>query len=189
MTEKRQSPRTQCRLHCRILRGRDRIRARVLDVSQGGLCVLSPVELQKGESLAIEIDVPGHGTVNVQAFVWHVRRTTSKATHRKSWSAGLILTKSDDTNSGLFTATAENGPFEPTAYDDTTETEDGLNVFRVRVQIEGTPRSRILTLSAATEDEAIEMTTKDLEEPWSIVEVLSERMPLLQKRTPVEKSA
>ena len=178
MTDKRNSPRTQCRLHCRILRGRDRIRARVLDVSQGGLCVLSPVELQKGESLAIEIDVPGHGTVNVQAFVWHVRRTTSKATRRKSWSAGLILTKSDDTDSALFTSTAENGSFEPTAYDDSTEAENGLKVFRVRVQIEGTPRSRILTLSAATEEEAIAVATEDLDDPWSIVEVLNEQMPL-----------
>ena len=175
MTEKRHSLRTRCRLHCRILRGRDRIRARVLDVSQGGLCVLSPVELQKGESLASEIDVPGHGTVNVQASVWHVRSTISKATRRKSWSAGLILTKSDDTDFGLFTFVAENGPLEPTAYDGTTETEDGLNIFRVRVQIEGTPRSRILTLSAATEGEARDVATEDLEEPWSVVEVVNKR--------------
>ena len=175
MTEKRHSLRKRCRLHCRIRRGRDHIRARVLDVSQGGLRVLSPVELQKGESLAIEIDVPGYGTVNVQASVSHLRSTISKTTRRKGWSAGLILTKSDDTDSGLFTFSAEKNPSKPTGNDGPTETEDGLDIFRVRVQIEGTPRTRILTFSAATEDEARDMATKDLDDSWSIVEVVSAR--------------
>ena len=175
MTERRRSPRTQCRLHCRIRRGRDRIRARVLDVSQDGLCVLSPVQLRKGQSLEVEIDLPGHGSVNIHADVWHVRRTKSKATLRTSWSAGLIITKSDDTDSGLFTSSAEKNPSKPTGNDGPTETEDGLDIFRVRVQIEGTPRTRILTFSAATEDEARNMATKDLDDSWSIVEVMSDR--------------
>ena len=175
MTEKRQSLRTQCRLHCRILRGRDRIRARVLDVSQGGLCVLSPVELQQGQSLGVAIDLSANDTVHVQADVWHVRSRKSNATRGNYWSAGLLITQSDDTYTRLFESTAEIDPHEQIASDCSTETEDARIVFRVRVQIEGTPRRRILTLSAATEDEAREMATKDLEEPWSIVEVFSER--------------
>ena len=173
MKEQRQSPRTLCRLHCRIRRGRDRIRARVLDVSEGGLCVLSPIELPRGQSLEVEIDLPGHGIVNVQGDVWHTRITKSPVTRRISWSAGLILTKSDYTYSRLFTSTSKTDRLQPITSSGLTETEEGLNVFRVRVQIEGTPRTRILTFSAATEEEARAVATEDLEDPWSIVEILS----------------
>ena len=38
--ERRRSPRAQCRLHGRVVRGRERIRVRVVDVSEGGLCLL-----------------------------------------------------------------------------------------------------------------------------------------------------
>ncbi len=174
MTERRKRPRTLCRLHCRIRRGRDRIRARVLDVSEGGLCVLSPVELKKGQPLEIAIDVPGHGVVNLQANVWHVRRAKSRSTRRWTWSAGMILAKSDDTYTRLLTPAKPTSQAEPTASahgDDPTGEAEELQVVRVRVQARGEPRSQLLTLAAATEEEARELAAEDLDSSCFITEV------------------
>ncbi|HEB89750.1 MAG TPA: PilZ domain-containing protein, partial [Deltaproteobacteria bacterium] len=65
--ERRKTPRGACRLPCSVLRGRERLRARVLDVSEGGLCLLSPVWLKAKQQFEITIDVPGAGQSRVRA--------------------------------------------------------------------------------------------------------------------------
>lgn len=165
----RKSLRTQCRLSCRIRRGRDQIRARVLDVSDGGLCVLSPVELKKTQSLQIEIDIPGQGTARIEAWVWHVRSAKNPSTRRQTWSAGMVLVKSDDTYARLLPPAELNVSVK----DDSSEKLDELQVFRVRVQMTGKPRTRLLTLAAATREEAHELAVADLDDSWTIIEVLS----------------
>ncbi len=178
MTERRKSPRARCRLHCRIRRGRDRIRARVLDISEGGLCLLSPVELKKGQSLEIEIDVPGQGASNIHAEVWHVRRTKSRSTRRWTWSAGMILEKSDDTYPRLFAfAESDCPPGTPASatHRDPTEEAEELQVFRVRVQVQGEPRGRLLTLGATSEKEVRELAAAELDDSWVVTEVQARR--------------
>ena len=54
-------PRTRCSLRCTIRKGTKRVRARVLDVSEGGLCVVAPVRLQHKMTVQIEIEHPRHG--------------------------------------------------------------------------------------------------------------------------------
>lgn len=169
MSERRKSPRTRCRLGCQIRRGRDRIRARVLDVSENGLCVISPVELKKGQYLHVVIDVPNHGPAEIQARVWHVRRGKKPSTGRRVWSAGMILIESDDTYSQLLSPSELNSPSEG----DLNDKQDELQVFRVRVQVKGEPRSRLLTLAALTEQEASEFALADLDNSWRITEIFS----------------
>ena len=68
------------------------MRARVLDVSEGGLCLLSPVRLQPKQSVVVEIDVPRRGPVEVEAVAWHVRQVKSGREHRQAWSIGMMIT-------------------------------------------------------------------------------------------------
>jgi len=91
--ERRSSPRTRCRLHCSIQRGRKRFRARVVDVSEGGLCLLSPVPLQPKRSYRLSVDVPTVGAVDFEALAWHVRPVKSGGAGgaRKVWSVGMML--------------------------------------------------------------------------------------------------
>lgn len=91
--ERRKSPRIHCRLQCTLRKGRRSVRARVLDVSEGGLCLLSPVSLQARQPVTIVIDVPRRGPVEVEAVAWHVRAVKSGREHRQAWSIGMMITK------------------------------------------------------------------------------------------------
>jgi hypothetical protein len=93
--ERRKTPRVSCRLQCTLRRGRRSVRARVLDVSEGGLCLLSPVQLQPKQSVLVQIDVPRRGMVEVEAVAWHVRQVKSGRAHKQAWSIGMMITKAD----------------------------------------------------------------------------------------------
>lgn len=94
--ERRKSERVRCRLHCSLKRGRRWLRARVLDVSENGLCLLSPIELQVRQAVVVRIEVPGHGPVEVEATAWHKRRVKAGSGGKKAWSVGMMITRADE---------------------------------------------------------------------------------------------
>ena len=169
MNERRTSTRTRCRLGCLVYRGQDRIRTRVLDVSENGLCVVSPVELEKGQTLEIVIDVPNHGNARVTADVWHLRRVKNKTTGKRVWAAGMMIVKSDEAYARLLGFDAQNE-----SADGAEDNErDDISVFRVRVKLHGQSRTRLLTLAADSEEEARRLALDDLDAKWTVIEVLS----------------
>ncbi|MFK7896812.1 MAG: PilZ domain-containing protein [Myxococcota bacterium] len=102
--ERRRSPRASCRLHCRVLAGKERSRARIVDVSEGGLCLLSPSWVASKSMIHISIDVPGRGESIVEAQVWHVRRQKMHGGMRKVWAIGVMLEETDDAYQRLLSA-------------------------------------------------------------------------------------
>ena len=139
----------------------------MLDISEGGLCVLSPVELEKGYILSVEIDVPAHGPSEVQVRVWHVRRNRKPSTGEVLWSVGMLLLKSDATYKRLLPPAKPIDALGAATRDDA----EHLEAFRVRIQVKGEPRTRLLNLAATTEAEARKLALKDLDHTWSIVEI------------------
>lgn len=91
MSRETGQPRTRCRLPCTIRAGRKRIRARVLDVSAGGLCIVSPVRFRPHARMHIEIIVPRRGPVAVEAEVLHRRPFRHASSGRRGWATGLAL--------------------------------------------------------------------------------------------------
>jgi len=191
MDERRRSPRTQCRLHCRVRTERHRFEARVLDASEGGLCVLAPTAIRRGERVAIEIDLPSRGPIQVEATAWHARTQHSKATRRTFFSIGFVLDRADDGFASLLgsaspSAIASASPIglrEPTAPDDADATAEleadadsiGLRAFRVRTRAPSGPRTRLLSIAAQSEKEARLLALADLEAGWSVVEIAEAR--------------
>jgi hypothetical protein len=102
--ERRRQPRVSCRLHGRITHGRERIRARIVDISEGGLCLLLPVWLNPKQPLAIGIEVPGRETATVHVEIWHIRREKSRSSNSKVWVAGAILRDADTAYAQLLAA-------------------------------------------------------------------------------------
>ena len=92
--DRRTSPRICCRLPCTVRAGRERVRARVLDVSESGLCLLSPVALKPKQKVVLQIEVPPHGPLEVEAVVWHMCKVKS-GTGRKAWSIGMMILQAD----------------------------------------------------------------------------------------------
>jgi len=218
--ERRRSPRTRCRLPCRVRIGRRRFRARVLDISDGGLCVLSPIKLEAKQDALVVIDVPEKGPVEVEVTAWHVRRVKAGSPGVKAWSIGMMVRKAGDGFETLLPSAnmefdadfaAEEGspaalqPEEaPRVISELELEEDSLSaeelddldlellstselddlilqchqnsdaefqMFRVRVKAATGPRTRTLTLGAASADEAQALAREDLGEDWRVIEV------------------
>jgi len=102
--DRRRTPRAACRLHGLLTRGKERIRIRIVDVSEGGLCLLSPVALTPKQPVQIAIDVPGRGPAKVQVEIWHVRQQKSRSSANKIWTAGAILRQGDPAYERLLAA-------------------------------------------------------------------------------------
>ena len=66
----------------------------MLDVSEGGLCLLSPVALRSKQEVTLEIDVPPNGPVTVEALAWHVRKL--KSATAPSFSIGMMISKAGE---------------------------------------------------------------------------------------------
>lgn len=187
MDERRRSPRTQCRLRCRVRTERHRFEARLLDASEGGLCVLAPTAIRRGERVAIEIDVPNRRAILVEATAWHARTQHSKATRRTFFSIGFVLDRADDGFASLLGGASPSASAlrlrEPTAPDDADATAEleadadaiGLRAFRVRTRAPSGPRTRLLSIAAQSEKEARLLALADLEAGWSVVEIAEAR--------------
>lgn len=201
-SERRRSPRAQCRLHGRIVRGRERIRVRIVDVSEGGVCLLCPVWLDPKKPFALEIDVPGRGVSLTHIEIWHIRREKSRVSNNKVWVAGALLAGADGAFAELLAAAgltsraapeprpaparapetrASTGAAPSPATSPTTSphaTSDAAidaaepRVFRLRCKAIGSPRTRLLSIAADSEAEALTLARKDLGAEWNVLEAL-----------------
>jgi hypothetical protein len=77
---------------------------RIVDVSDGGLCLLCPVWLDPKKPVQIEIEVPGRGVSTARIEIWHIRREKSRVSNNKVWVAGAILIDADGTYAELLAA-------------------------------------------------------------------------------------
>ena len=107
--ERRKNPRIRCRLRCTLQWNRTWIPARVMDVSEGGLCMLSSVRLQQKQRLLLRLDVPRHGVVDVEGVAWHVRRVKNSTGDRRAWSVGVMITKAGDAFRALLPEESSEG--------------------------------------------------------------------------------
>jgi hypothetical protein len=155
--ERRRSPRMLCDLSCKILRGRKPITARILDVSEHGLCLLSPANLEQGDELDIEVDVPEYGLSRVQVFIWHVRAVKNSNTKKLNWTAGAVLVKSDHAYARLVASADLNVSVE----DDPNDNSDELQAIKERVEAREKQRNRLRTLRSAAEKETRELPRSD----------------------------
>ena len=88
-----------------VARGREQIPSRIVDVSEGGLCLALPVWLKPEQNYEISIDVPGTGWSRVHAEIWHIRREESRTSSSRVWVAGAMLVDFDEAFVKLWTAT------------------------------------------------------------------------------------
>ncbi len=199
MDERRTTPRANCRLHGRVHQQRGHVRVRIVDISEGGLCLFSPVAFEAKNKIEIEIDVPGFPDCRVQAEVWHVRPQKGRDASRKIWAVGAMLEKSDDAYLRLLAAAgvapdgmaagsidrigqaaADSSVPGTAATDRSSDACDDLSaakgseprIFRVRVQAKTGPRTRLLTFTADSRADAESMAVAALQPEWKVIEVL-----------------
>jgi hypothetical protein len=173
--ERRKTSRLRCQFPCQIRGPRGSGPGTVLDISEGGLCVQTELEFEHGESLAIEIESAGD-TVEVEALVWHRRRTRQRNTGATFCMLGLMLVKGPDAYFELL----PKGEAQESTAEPQLETTAGaapedecseLHVYRIRVKHRTGPRTRVLSLSARSADEARSLATAGLDD-WKVLDVV-----------------
>ncbi len=159
---------------------------RIVDVSEGGLCLLSPIWLDPKKPVQIAIDFPGRGIATMRVEVWHIRREKSRVSNTKVWTAGAILVDADGTYGQLLEAAGLAARAEPTPATRAGEEKPELEktapdvaidsadprVFRLRCKAKGSPRTRMLSIAAESEAEALELARRDLGTDWDVLEAL-----------------
>lgn len=148
------------------------MRGLILDVSEGGLCLLTPVSIEHQESLAIHIEDPRIGPMNIEGLAWHVKKVRGSKPGKMAWSIGVVVLKADDAYYKLLPQShdTDSAPKDQKEAEDEA-IADELLVFKVRVKERASPRTRLLSLTAADENEASKFASADLDEKWSIVEI------------------
>ncbi len=180
--ERRQSPRTACRFRCRIRQGTQTADGTVVDISTGGLAVRAEQELNHGDSVAVEFEVPGRGAMTVEAIVWHVRMARLKNSGKTIYLLGMMLAKAPDSYLALAGASrteakkaAEPGPEEapppPPRPEPSPATDPELLPYRLRLRHLTSPRTRTLSVDAGSTDEARRIAGAELGAEWEVLEV------------------
>ena len=183
--ERRKSPRIKCRFPCEIAGPEKSTSGTVLDLSEGGLSVLTALEVEQGESLLVRFKAPGGTPIEVEALLWHSRRVRDRASGKTTWALGLMISRACDAYFRLAPQTGAPRPEpasssaegDPGAPGESEESEESsgkeLAEFRIRVKQIGGPRTRNLTLSAESREEARALAATHLGDDWEVLEILA----------------
>ena len=174
--ERRKSERAQCRLRCELVRARERASGIVLDISEGGLSVQTQLEVEQGTALAVRIQLPNEGWLELEALVWHVRKGRHRQTNELRVVLGLMLAKAPEAYFELLPRATQTEPAPPA---DEVESQQpalagdssSLCAFRVRIRARSGPRTRELSLSAESDDEARSLAVAELGRDWDVLEI------------------
>ena len=177
--ERRRSPRARCRFPCELVRLHERTDGTVLDVSEGGLSVHTQLGVDQGESLLVRIQVPNQGELELETMVWHVRRAHRRDSGEPCSVLGLMVSKAPDTYFALVPRTKTDERRKPDRALETKFSQSpnlgtdptGLRPFHIRVKARSGPRTRVLSLSADSEDEARALAMASLDDEWELLEV------------------
>lgn len=184
MAERRRSERVKCRFDCELLGSGRPIAGTVVDISSGGLAVRTEGDVQQGESVIVRMAVPGHGKLDVEALVWHVRRGRRRDTGTPIQFLGMMLAKAPkeflalvpDGRPGARVVIEDEKPKrlvdEPKR---PTKVSKGVALVphRVRLKHLSTPRTRVVCVDAASIDEACTIAARELGAEWAVLEALS----------------
>jgi hypothetical protein len=191
MDERRKSPRIRCRLSCELESQRASGPGTAVDLSEGGLCIHTALAVEQGESLRIALAAPGAGTLELEALAWHVRRVRDRS-GQTFQVVGAMISRAPEAYARLVPSSsprpaarracdAPSAP-EPGARDHHSCAAAGradpaegaeLRTFRIRVKAVVGPRTRTLSLSATSEDEARALAVEDLQGQWEVLEVVA----------------
>jgi hypothetical protein len=162
----------------------------VLDVSEGGLCIVTPVRFDQDSSVHIVIEVPRVGPVAVRGVVRHKRPFRQPSSGRRGWATGLSLREAAPEfraiakpGAGLPEAIHASplerfdpesrpaqGSIEPEILDvEDVRESDTPQVFRIQLKALGSTRTRTLTLEARSEEAVCEAVLTDLPGDWEII--------------------
>jgi Tfp pilus assembly protein PilZ len=162
------------RLPCSIRVSKRRYSGLVLNLSQGGVYVQTNAEAGRGSSVVLELQVPDEGpAIALEGTVAWRKVVPGQLRQLTGGGFGLRIQNADER---YYQALARWLPCEPDAAGAEGSPEpvtDGPArlTWRVRVRARGGPRSRLVTVEAATVEAAHSEALRHTGEGWRVIEV------------------
>ena len=174
--ERRKNSRLRCRLPCEILGPGNRASGTILDLSEGGLSIHTELEIDQGENLSIRFQTPEGEAIQVEALLWHSRQVRNRESGESAWVLGLMVSKASAAYSRLARrapAPRQEPPSPSPVRDPDAVEDDELVGFRIRVKQCVGPRTRLLSLSATSDEEARALAVTHLGDDWEVLEIFT----------------
>ena len=158
-------PRFKKRLPCRLALADGAHSGMVLNLSRGGMFVQTSAAASPGDAVHIDLSVAEADALGVDArVIW--RRVV--APHLRAVSTvgmGVHIQAASEAYFGLVARLAEGAPGE------TPPASQAGPAFRVRLRLEGSVRTRLVTVAAADPAEACARATQRAGPGWVALEV------------------
>ena len=163
-----QDLRIKRRLPCDLFYDGGRHTGIALNVSRSGLFIQTTVVAQPGANVAVDLNGPLGESLEVDAKVVWKRIVQPELMSVAHGGVGLLIKRASAGYYDLLQTTVSQGDAPPSS-------AAPLTRYHVRVKLSGRPRSRALTVFAASEDAARRQVLRKVGEEWSVIE-LEERL-------------
>ncbi len=182
--------RVRCKFACEIIEsGRSRVQGRIVTLSEGGLAVVTDLDLDQGDPIRLRIKPgPGRKSIGVSAIVWNGRSPASAGISSRLRRYGCVVSEPSRSYRALLDRLAPQttrpepvpiavprprNPVSESAEPDLprsrelqpppkSEPEESLPYFRIRMKQIGGPRTRIMTLRARSATQAETLAHEEL---------------------------
>ena len=165
-------PRLAKRMTCAVSVGDARYSGVVLNVSQGGLFVQTAAAPVRGSSVLLELNPPGErAAIPVRAEVVWRRVVPQPLRATAQGGMGMKILHADENYYGALAewmrvaidARPRVAPEHPIANDAVP--------FRVRVRAQGSPRTRVVSVDAGSEEAAGDAALRHVGTGWQVLDV------------------
>lgn len=194
MAERRKYPRIRAKFPCDLHLEGTSVKARIRDLSEGGLSVLTDLEgTEQGDTVRVMLHPPNRPSVEISCVFWHSRRVRVVGEDRSTAHLGLVLSNPSDAYFDLVSVLRGKPPTRPV---DATEpavkalaapkappaddagrggglavAEPELQQYSVRVKQDGGPRSTRVVVAARNLRDAESRALAEVGEGWVALEV------------------
>ncbi|HME70053.1 MAG TPA: PilZ domain-containing protein [Myxococcota bacterium] len=184
--ERRRQNRVQLRIPCELRSNGRTVSATLLDLSEGGLSVrLAEEELEQGTPTVVILAMPRGEQLMVESLVWHSRRLKPRRDEKAALVVGLVVANPSEAYLKLVAdhdkaRTARPRPAVPvpapapgaaTPAPATAPTPVVGPVWRVRLQLSGSPRSRTILVETENAQDAAVQALEEAGAGWIVLEV------------------
>ena len=171
--ERRRAERIKQRLTCELVIGDRRHPGIVLDLSRTGLFVQTSVAPPPGERARVKLRPPGGAEIELEARIARRYVVPARLVSIAHGGLGLRIESASDDYLQLIGSTSQAEKLPPPKATNAAlpppSSED--SAYRVRAKQTSGPRSRVLKITAASEEEAKVAASAKLDEGWEILAV------------------
>lgn len=176
--ERRRQNRVQLRTPCELQANGRTISATLLDLSEGGLSVrlAEEEELEHGTPTLVVFALPRGERLTVESLVWHSRRLKPRRNEKAAWVLGLVVANpsekylelvAEQTKVRTARPRSAAAPRSPAA----APTPAVGPLWRVRLQLSGSPRSRTILVETESAESAATRALDEAGASWIVLEV------------------